>query len=243
MTPLWSGALTVVLFVTSAGSVAAQEDASPSTIPEIRTSASSSLTVPPDLATISITFTARGRSPRAAGLAAAERANAIRRALIAVGIPKDSLPTGRQWGWWGNRSSIRTDYAGRDTTYVTTEALTARIRDLTLIGPAIDTALSEGAQEISNVQFTATETGAAYVQALKDATRLVRQRAEAMAQAAGGTLGRTIELTTEPRRYYEESTFMLRGGSIDGGSATSVVAPQITVTVTVYGRWEFRPNR
>ncbi len=110
MTHLWSGSLAVFLLVTGAGTVAAQTDNSPTAAPEIRTSASWSLTVPPDLATINITFTARGRSPRAAGLAAAERANAIRRALIAVGIPKDSLPTGGRWGWWGNRSSMRTDY-------------------------------------------------------------------------------------------------------------------------------------
>ncbi len=139
---------------------------------------------------------------------------------------------------------MRTDYTGRDTTYVTTEVMTARIRDLTLTGPVIDTALSEGAQEISNVQFTTTDTRVAYLQALKEATRLVRQRAEAMAQAAAGTLGRTIELTTEPRHYYEESSFTLGNFvSLDGGSATSVVTPQVTVGVTVYGRWEFRPNR
>lgn len=245
---MYSRCVLWVLLAGSARGVSAQQGSSPPPVTsEISTSAAATLTLPPNLATISIEFTARGRSPRDAGRAAAERATAIRRALIAIGIPKDSLPTGERWGWWGNRVDMQVDRTGRDTSYVSTDVMTARIRDLTLVGRAIDTALVERAQLISNVQFAATDPERETVMALRSATQRASARAEAIAEAAGGTLGRTIELTTERRggyRDYEGYSFDLRGAGVEGGAvSTTVVAPQITVTVTVYGRWEFRPTR
>lgn len=228
------------LVVTAAGHLTAQQANAPA---EIRTSGSSIVTVPADLATVTIEFTGRGKTPQIAGQAAAERANAIRKALIATGIPRDSLPTGGRWGSWGNRSDMRLEFFGRDTFYTTNDVFTARIHNLDLVGRVIDTALAEGAQRISNVEFGRTNPKPFSVQALREATQMARSNAETMAEAAGGSLGRMIELTTESAAAFAPvSSF---GASAMGAARavqTTIVAPQLSATATVRGRWEFKPR-
>jgi len=199
--------------------------------------------VRPDLATVTIQFTARGPTPRAAGQDAAERANAIRDALIGVGIPADSMPTAGRWRWWiGTRSQMQVSRDYRDTSYVTTETFTARIRDFALIGPAIDSALATGAQTISDVAFERTETRGPYVEAIELAARHARENAEAMVRASGGQLGRLLDLSTEALSAAPAAGFRLEEVVVTGvqarGAATTVVAPSIRVTATVFARWE-----
>lgn len=213
---------------------------------QIRTSGSASIPVPADLATITIEFITRAKTPRAAGRVAAQRANAIRQALIAVGIPQDSMPTGGRWGYWGARSQRVIDVTGRDTAYVSTDVFTARVRNLDLLGRVIDTALVQGATTISNIAFTATETHDAHIAALRQATQQARANAEIMAQAAGGRLGALLEITTDPPSYgprpfqLEE---IVASGASESSSSTTVVAPQLRVTVSVYGRWTFEQTK
>ena len=228
--------LAAVLF--TASSASAQADTA-----TIHTSASATVSVPAQYATVSVEFTAGGRTPYAAGQAVAERANAIRAALIAIGIGADSVTSQRRWGWWGNRSGMQLHARGTDTTYVTTDAMRVRVRDIELVGAAIDTVLAEGAQTVSNVQFGADETTEARLSALALATREARASAEAIATAGGGRLGRVVELTTERNADggWGLSSIVPTAFSASG-ERTTVVAPQVDITVTVYGRWLFVPS-
>jgi uncharacterized protein len=240
-----------VLGLTSAAvllatSLAAQRNGkpdSPGPAPsEIHTSATASISVPANLAVVTLEFSARGRTARTAGKATATRANAIRRALIAIGIPRDSLPTGGPWGWWGDRARLDPGLYGKDTTYVVTEKFTARIRDLNLIGRAIDTALVEGASGVSNVQFAATDTQQDDLRALALATKRAREKASTIAEAEGGSLGRTLELSTDsPRDYYDFATQTVTTAAA-GGGGTTIVSPEIQITASVRGRWELIPK-
>lgn len=217
----------------------AQGTAASARQPEIRSSGQGAVTVPADLAILTIQFSASARTPMAAGRAAATRANAIRAALIAIGIPRDSMPSNANR--WGLRAQMNVNPNNpRDTTYVTNDAFTVRVRNLSLLGRVIDTAIAEGAQTISNIQFTLTNTQGANSRALQEATRLARANAEAMAVAAGGQLGDLIELSTEPQGYMEEAPMFARAAVGAFDESTTIVAPEVTVRVTVRGRWEFR---
>ena len=205
--------------------------------------------VPADLATVTIQFTASGRTPRAAGMAAAQRANAIRDALVAVGVPRDSIPTGGRWRWWGGGSQMSVSRDRRDTTYIRNETFTARIRNFELIGLAIDTALAVGAQTIANVQFSRTEMRGPYLEVLELATRNARENAEVMVSANGGRLGKLLDLSTQPlstqtRPIYPSDGIPLERVALSGtasNTSTTVIAQDIRVTTTVYGRWEVWP--
>jgi len=211
----------------------AQDSSGPTTsAPEIQTSGTASTTVAPNLVTLTVEFSVKRRTPGEAGRANAQRAVAIRRALVALGIPSDSIVTA------GYRSEMWLAPFERDTGFVATNTVVARIRDLRLIGPAIDTSLAEGATRVANVRYGASNADEPYLEALKEATRQVRRRAEAMAKAAGGHLGRLIQLTTQSRGY-SEGFFQLDGVVTTGSTGTPIQAPTLEVTATVHGRWEF----
>ena len=243
-----AASLGAALAVTTSTSVAAAQSTAVSA-GLVRASGTASITVDPDLALVTIQYSAGGRTPAIAGRAAARQANAIRAAIIALGIPADSIPTSAmnnyRWGNWGNRSSIQVRNDMRDTSYVTNDAFVVRIRDLTLVGRVVDTALVEGAQTISNVEFQATNTEAKELEAIRQATLQARARAGAVAQASGLTLGNATELNVNtPPSVLSMATSMSEGLAYARADAgTTVVAPELKVSVTVSGIWELLLER
>ena len=207
---------------------------------EVRASGAATVSVDADLAIVTIQYSAGGRSPAIAGRAAALRANAIRAAIIALGIPKDSLPTTGRYGRWGSRSELQVRNEMRDTSYVTNDAFAVRIHDLSMIGRVIDTALAVGAQTISNVEFRATHTTVATIEAIKQATVMARSHAEAAAEASGLKLGRAIELAVDGSPMVVASTMAMNEGAMFRmvDASTTVVSPELKVTMSVSGRWE-----
>lgn len=209
----------------------------------VQSSGVASITVEPDLVVVTIQYSAAGRTPAIANRAAARRANAIRAAIIALGIPSDSMPTagvGGYWNNWGNRSNIQIRNDMSDTSYVTNDAYTVRVHNLTLIGRVIDTAMTEGAQTISNVEFEATNTETAQIEAIKRATLQARARAAAVAEASGLVLGRVLNIgVNAPPMVYSMAKSMNEGRAFArAAAATTVVAPELKVEVNVSGSWE-----
>lgn len=224
---------------------------------EIRTEATGRRSVRPDLATVTLQFHAVDSTPRRAGERLAVRADSIRRALVALGIPRDSLVTGSQWYWWAGRIEVipRSDCVPSpnartgctqvfDTTYRIRESIEVRIRDLSKIGAVIDVALARGITDISPIRFSATDVRVARADALREATLRAREQAEVIAAAGGGRIGRVISLSTQTD--YADRSSGLYGvvvtGASEAASGTEVTAPSVSVTVTVYGRWRFDPR-
>lgn len=255
--------LILVAGMVDARGVQAQTSTS-SPSPEVRTAATAERSVRPELASVTFSFNAIGPTPLAAGRAVAARADSLRRALQALGIPRDSLVSGSRWYWWRGRiemvvnqpryvpmprdpiSGVNRQKEVRDTAYRAHDAVEVRIRDLSKVGPAIDTAFAHGVADISGIRFTASDVSAAREEALRDATRSARRQAEAIADAGGGRLGRTLWLGTDrdsPYDRYEQSfdlsiSVQNSYAGPDRGAGTEVIRPSIPVRVTVYGRWE-----
>jgi len=70
-------------------------------------------------------------------------------------------------------------------------------------------------------------------------------RAQVIAEAGGGRLGRTLRLSTDGSgevRHFDYLglvTTSMGAEQAPAAGATVVVAPVITVSATVHGRWEF----
>jgi uncharacterized protein YggE len=229
---------------------------------QVRTVGTAVRHVPPNLAIVRLNFLAEGRSPREAGRRLAARADSLRRALISIGIPRDSLATASEWYWWGGRVEVavsngrfvqlpRPDSLGRlsynlqDTLFRARDAIEVRISNLTKIGAVIDTALAHGLSDISGVQFQLTEPTPARMQVLKEATEDARRQAEAIASSSGMSLGRVISFGTyeDANRYsgYGLSGVIVTGmGGVNGG--TEVIPRTVPISMTVYGRWELVPH-
>lgn len=217
---------------------------------EVTAAGTASVAVQPDMAIITVQYSASARTPALAGRDAARRANAIRAAIVAVGIPADSLPTtagqAGWWGSWGNRSSIQVRNDMKDTVYVTNDAFLVRVHDLALVGRVIDTALAQGAQTISNVEFQATNTQAARLAAIRAATADARAQARAVAEASGLVLGRTVrvDVAAPPGPISLARAAMTEGLAFSRADvSTTVVAPELRVQVSVSGTWQMVAGR
>lgn len=237
-----------------------QQSADSIRVPEVHTSGTAQRTVDPDLATVSVQFSATGATPAEAGGRLAARADSLRRALGTLGIPGDSLVNRGRWYWWGNRVELilRTKCVPRtsprpgdpwcdqvpDTNYRANDRVEIRMHDLKRVGAVMDTLLGRGFTDISEIQFSAGDVTAARDQAVRTATTQARAQAEAIAASSGMQLGRVLLLTTQPD-YPDRSAIVLDGMSVRGASAPSgtvVMRPSIAVSVTVYGRWELIPK-
>jgi len=276
-----SFALVIALFSASPSLAVAQQGGLDSA--QVRTSATARRDIRPDQASFTLQFTADGRTPAEAGQRLAARADSVRRALMALGIPRDSMVTGSGWYWWPQRIQVLTAprlipyntalqvnrepvrgatqamdtvllSGGRgmqirpahDTTYRAREMLRIRLAP-NQVGPAIDAALALGVLEISSIQFSASTAAAVRMELLREATLLASEQAAAIAEGGGGRLGRVLYLGTEApdtRRFgFEAVTTGVAAGVITSSSpGTEVIAPSVTVTVTVYGQWLLTPR-
>ena len=231
-------------------------------VSQIRAAGTAKRGLRPDLATITVQFSAMGTTPREAGRLVALKADSLRRAFSASGIPLDSLVSGSRWYWWRGRIEVAmvpryvpverspTPRVTQviDTLYKASDAIEVRVRDLSRVGSVIDSALAHGVTEISPVRFSATPSPEVQDALTREATRSARRQAEAMASASGSRLGRLLALSTQPETRYGYDPYGLSeisvSSSFSGGEpgATTVVQPSITVTTTIYGRWEVLPQ-
>lgn len=228
-------------------------------IPQIQTAGSAERRVAPDLAVLTVSFSADGTTPAEAGRAVAARADSVRDAFVRIGIPRDSLSSVSRRYWWqgrvqsvegpvrhvtvpaeGNRPAYT--YQTRDTLYRAQDAIEIRTGELSLLGAVVDTALAYGITEISNIRYEAMNGSAERAIVLREATRRAREEAEIIAEANGERLGRTLLLTTQDpsgsgRDPFDYVTVRSLGTS-RAQAATEIVPPTVQIRVTVYGRWE-----
>jgi uncharacterized protein YggE len=240
----------VTLVVLAAPQLQAQQPAPGSVyLPttQIRTTATATRSVPPDLAVARFEFSARGPTTGDAARAAAEIGEAIRRAVAKAGIPDDSiLGRGSLAYSWDQSTQVEIkpnpEFKRYDTTYVFRDLVEVRIRDLKRVAKALDAALGAGAQKVTSLQFSSSRVQQAGQEALGEATRQARRNAEIMATAAGGRVGRPLELTTE-RNSAGDAFYDLRSINSNTGPSQTVLGltaspPSAELRVSVYGRWE-----
>jgi hypothetical protein len=73
---------------------------------EVRTSATVTRGVRPDRAALTLRFSVVDSTPARTGSRLAARADSVRNAFAALGIPRDSMFTGSRWYWWNGRVGL-----------------------------------------------------------------------------------------------------------------------------------------
>jgi uncharacterized protein YggE len=210
-------------------------------IPTIASSASADAKFTPDRATISISVQTKATTAAAAAADNAKKQSAVLSALRSLGMTNDQLSTtgysvNPEYRYDPNRSPTLTGYT-------VTNTVLADVHDLKQIGKILDTALANGSNVISSLDFYASNTDAARQQALADAVSKARAEAEVAAKAAGGTLGALMHLnvgggsSSPPPR----PMFMAKMAAAPA-QETQINPGQQTVTMSVSGDWRFIPN-
>ena len=202
--------------------------------PAIVTSADAHADAVADRATVLVAVETHAPTAAAAAQDNARRTRSTLDTLRALGLTREQLGTSGYTVQPEYTRAQLTGYAARNTVRVD-------IRKLDDVGRVIDAALAGGANSIGGLQFTASNADSARRDAMARATAQARGDAEAVARAAGGTLGPLLELTATGNNGIRPMMF---ARAAVGGAAvepTPIDAGPITVTVSVNARWQFVP--
>lgn len=244
-----SRAALFVLALTLCPPLAAQQPApSPAMMmhgqaPQVVTSAEGEAQVTPDRATISIGVQTRAKTAAEAGRENASKQRAVIDTLRALGIPASQISTVNysvypEQVYHPDQGDTEPKIIG----YNVTNMVRVEVRRLDQLGSIIDAALAKGANGINALELSASHTDEARRSALATALERARGDAEALARAAGGSLGALIEATTAevatPRMFKSADLMSVRGAA---PMPTPITPGEQTIHVTVTARWHFTP--
>jgi uncharacterized protein YggE len=208
--------------------------------PQIVATGSGEATVTPDRATIFVGVQTRAATVGPAAAENARRQRAIIDALRALGLGSDQIAT------LNYSVSPEMQYAPNQTPkvtgYVVRNTVRANVRKIEDVGKVIDAALAKGANEISSLQFTSSKADSVRRVAMAEAVANARADAEAIARAAGGSLGPLLEATTAggPRPFQEVA---FGKAQMAAAAPTPIEPGEQTISVTVTARWTFVAGR
>jgi uncharacterized protein len=165
-------------------------------VPTLIVSGSGQARVAPDEAHVRLGVVAQAPTARAVQDQVSRTANAVLDAVRKVGIAAEEIQT--------SGLSLSPLYSqirqGNDnqppsiTGYQANNTITVRVSDLAKVGPVIDAGLGAGANTLDGVDFGLRNDEAARAQALADAARTARAKAETLAKALGVRLGEILEV-------------------------------------------------
>jgi len=193
----------------------------------------------PDRARIQIAVQTRATTAAAAGAANAKKQRAVIDTLRALGVAADQITTTA----YSVQPEMQYDKDGgtpRVVGYVVTNGLRVEASRFDLIAPAIDAALAKGANSIDQLELFSSRADEARRASLADAVGKARADAETMARAAGGSLGRLLELVSG-EQVSPVQPFAVAQVRMAKASSTPIEPGETTVRTSVSARWEFVP--
>jgi uncharacterized protein YggE len=207
--------------------------------PAIVTSATGEAKLTPDRAALYV-----GVQSRASSAAAAARDNALRQravidTVVALGIARQQISTQSYSVSPETRLDPNTQKLSV-TGYVVSNLVRIELQRIDQVAPLIDAAIAKGANQINSLDFFSSNPDSSRHRALADAIATARGDAEAMARAAGGSIGSLMELSTSdmgPRPVFRAM------GVANLAASTPIEPGEQTVRVSVTARWQFVPRR
>ena len=234
----------VSLGCTFTAQVALAEQAAATSVPQIVTTGSAEVLLPAAKASFSIGVMISAPTSAAAGESNARVFKAVSEALLHAGLKPEEIKGSRltvspRWTYDPKtEKSKRSAFEANHTLQIETE-------NLDRIGAFIDTALSAGATDASQIAFFAKDVDTARRQALSQAVVAARGDAETMAHADGGTLSELLLLSSERANEatgVELSEIVVTASRRTREPVSTEVTPsQIRISATVHARWRFIP--
>lgn len=233
--------LSMVAVATIAFSASGRGQMLPPQPPRIMTFGEGQTRVTPDRATVLIGVQTRALTAAVAGSDNARRQKAILDTLKAMGIPPEQLMTQN----YSVSPEMRYDPNGSNpkvTGYTVSNMVRVELKKMEQVGPVIDAALAKGANQIAGVQFSVSNVADARRVAMAEAVRNARSDAEALAKAAGGTLGPLIEMTSSGPGYRPMNGGLQNMEMKMAGAPTPIEAGEQIITASVSATWQFIPG-
>lgn len=201
----------------------------------ISVSGTGQVEVQPDRAILTIGVLTQAATAQAAVQENANTMSNVISALEGIGIGNSSVQTTSYSIYpltsYGNETQKVTGYQVTNEVTVTVVASGQSLGQLgTKAGQAIDTAASQGANEMYGIQFSASKSALQQAQqsALQQAAQNASQQAHILASAAGVSISGVVSLTSSSG--YAPPVYL---ASVASGSSTPVVPQSLTVTASV----------
>jgi uncharacterized protein YggE len=233
-------ALSICAFSSSALS---QAPAPTAKEPELTASGRGETRLTPDYAYVTIGVTNQSSNAVEASRENARRIESILAALRSFGLTDRQILTSRYnltqaFEYPKNSQPKPIGFSARSS-------IRAEVHRLEDLGKLIDASIASGATEVSGVQFLATNTDEARRSAMSSAVKQARADADAMARAAGGTLGRVVALNAggvvQPvfSSSSTESVMFLTAAGTSRDGQTTITPGELVVSAQVFTRWEY----
>ena len=223
-------ALPASLLVALPATLRAQAAPVPRAASEIAAAGEGEAALTPDRAIVRIGIQTNARTAADASSRNAAKVEAVIEALRKLGYRTDSLRT------VGFGVTPNYDYEGgrRLVDYQASATLAVTVTRLERLGTTLDAVLAAGASDVSGIVFESDREQEGRGLALERALRSARADAEAIARAAGGRLGRQLEVTTQQQlRPMPYQAVEMRASNV-------ALPPQdVVVKVMLQARWEF----
>jgi uncharacterized protein YggE len=204
--------------------------------PEISVVGRGDVLVSADRARLSVTIETHDQT---AVRAASDNAEATARTIAALksaGAAEQDIKTSGYTVWMDYDSNGR-----RIKGFGARNSLRVEVPRIADLGRLVDAALSGGATQLQPVQFLGPKIDQARHDAMVAAVARARADAQILAEAAGGTLGDLISLTSTsgtPGSY--ERNFNLDAVVLSGAVAPTNFSPSdLVVSATAAGKWRF----
>ena len=227
----------------AAPSVGAQQAVPlPSVVPAVSVTGEGEAKATPDRAMVTIGVQSRASTAATAAAENARKQRAVLDTLRALGFTQDQLTTSN-YSVYPEMQHEPVNAQPRVIGYVVSNTVRVDVRRLDQAGRVIDAALAKGANTIHGLSFYLADPAPVRRAAIVDAVARARADAEALARAAGGSLGALIELSTSPMpsgpiMYRTMAEASARGG----GGPTPIEVGEEVVRATVNARWAFVPG-
>lgn len=185
----------------------------------------------PDQASVSAGVITQAPTAGDAMRANADQMNAVYRALKAAGIKPNNIMTSQmslqpQYDYQNRKAPRITGYEVRNT-------VTAKSEDLTKVGPMLDALVKAGVNNINGVNFSIKDSKSAKAKARTDAIKQAKAKAKSMADAAGVTLGKVLEIRESGGGYTPQPRMMAARAMEVDMAPTPVSGGEQTLSVTV----------
>jgi len=193
-------------------------------------------TVPPDLALLSLSVMREAKTARAALDANNDAMAAVIAAMKSAGIKDRDLQTA------GIQINPRYNYTNKPdgsqeaelVAYQVTNTLSVRIRDIDKTGEILDKAVSLGVNQGGGISFSNEDPKAAVTEARKKAVSDAMAKAKTLAEAAGVSIGRVLEITDQniapAPMPINAKAFDAAGAAVPVQAGENAYAVQVTVT-------------
>lgn len=189
----------------------------------------------PDTAHITLGVETSDPSAEVAAGENAERMARVMAALKALGLTEAEISTSGYNIYSYNQTVARnTPEEKTITTYQVQNRITITTKNIEQVGKIVDTAVKAGVNQVQGIRFDLADKQELQLQALQNAIRQAKMKAEAMAESAGVKLEGIATLNEDYGSYVAlQDTMVMRAAAFGSEAETSITPGEIEITARV----------